>query len=220
MSHKFQNDILASNPASIDVTADDQGSVSGYGAVFGNKDRGGDIILPGAFTKSLAKAQDEGFVPIMAWQHDMAKPVGKWTAIRETAKGLWVEGKFNLKTSLGKDTYQHVLAGDLNGLSIGYTTPKGGREYMGKGVFHLKEVEVWEVSIVSLPMNPAAQIEAVKQIDSKSEAVEFLKNAGLSRKAAQRFAAGGWRAMSNGYDQAKLDRLADTIEQATNKIRS
>lgn len=219
MSQKFQNDILASNPASVDVTADDQGSVSGYGAVFGNQDRGGDVILPGAFTKSLAKARNDGFVPIMAWQHDMAKPIGKWTAIRETAKGLWVEGKFNLKTSLGQDVYQHVLAGDLNGLSIGYTTPKGGREYMGKGVFHLKEVEVWEVSIVSLPMNPAAQIEAVKQIESKSEAVEFLKNAGLSRKAAQRFASGGWSALSAKYDREKIELLAANIDRATQKIR-
>lgn len=216
--HKFQNDILAANaPTGADI--DKKGRIRGYGAATGNVDRGGDMILAGAFTKTLARFKSEG-LPLMCWMHDMAQPIGKWTVAREDQKGLWLEGQLNLETTAGRDAYAHVKAQDVTGLSIGYRTPKGARTYEGKGVFHLKEVDVWEVSVVGNPMNPLATIETVKTIESKSQAIDMLRGAGMSKKAATRFAAGGWSALAGGYDETKLKRLADAMDAATNMMKA
>jgi len=87
----------------------------GYGAVFGNKDLGGDVISPGAFV-GLGDRRVR-----MLRDHDPTKVIGTWESVSQDEKGLRVEGVF-ARTPLGEETMELVSTRALEGLSIGYRT--------------------------------------------------------------------------------------------------
>ena len=94
---------------------DQSGTFSGYGAVFGNTDFGGDMIVPGAFSASLSGHKSAGSMPAMFYEHGApgggpALPVGVWTSMIEDARGLKAEGRL-LDTSMGKDLHIAMKAG-------------------------------------------------------------------------------------------------------------
>lgn len=225
MSSKYETDLRLAPALSLEMKADSNGLIQGYASTFGgDPDRHGDVIAVGAFTKTLQEHQAQGTLPAMLWSHQMETPIGKWVSVEEDRKGLLVSGKINLATDKGREAYEHVKAGDVGAFSIGYIVPDGGRKYLGKGVFEIKQVELAEISLVAVPANVNARITAFKQLSSKAEAVEFLRDAGLSKTAAARFAAGGFNAL-NGDDEFSIDqksatRIAAAIEQATLKLRN
>lgn len=165
------------------------GSFSGYGAVFGNKDAYGDIIAPGAFTKSLADYRAKGRMPAMLWQHDSDKPIGVWTEMREDARGLYVEGRL-LTGDVPKAREAHALlkAGALSGMSIGFL-PQVWEWDEKKDVRTLKEIDLWEVSLVTFPANDEARVadvKAVESIETVKDLERYLREAGgMSRSGAK-----------------------------------
>ena len=220
MTIKYAHHLITAPASSLEVKASASGRIEGYASTFGGEpDRHSDIVLPGAFTKSIERSTSTGEMPVMLWSHMQEQPIGRWTHVAEDSKGLYVEGTFNLKTERGRDAYEHVKAGDAGGLSIGFVTTENGREYAGKGVFHLKEIDLLEVSVVTVPANPLARISGVKNLASKSEAIDMLRECGLSRKAAARFAAGGWNALSGEDHHEKAINLARQIDRAINRVR-
>ncbi|PZX18756.1 hypothetical protein LX81_00449 [Palleronia aestuarii] len=221
MTSKYLNHLITAPASSLEVKASSQGRIEGYASTFGGvPDRHSDVVLPGAFTKSLSlKTAPDGDMPVMLWAHMQERPIGRWTAMQEDSKGLHVEGVLNLSTDGGREAYEHVKAGDAGGLSIGFTVPEGGREYVGQGVFHLKEVEVLEISVVTVPANPLARISGVKALGSKAEAIDMLRECGLSKKAAARFAAGGWHALSGDETHEKAQHVAQAIDRAIQSMR-
>src|ERR1700742_4462086 len=100
----------------------DDGSFSGYASLFGVTDLGGDVVQPGAFTKSL-KSKPAAKVKMLRG-HDTSEPIGVWTSIEEDSKGLKATGQLILDTVKGRETYALLKAGALDGLSIGYRTKK------------------------------------------------------------------------------------------------
>lgn len=164
---------------------------TGYGAVFGNVDAYGDVILPGAFADTLAAAQKSGLWPAMLLQHggwgmgaeDMT-PIGIWTSLAEDGHGLKVEGKF-ADTLRGREAYALLKMQPrpaIDGLSIGYipkdfsqrTKPEEPRRT-------LKKVELLEVSLVTFPANGKARISSVKSLEeivSLRDAETYLREAG------------------------------------------
>ncbi|WP_299837502.1 HK97 family phage prohead protease [uncultured Jannaschia sp.] len=221
MTSKYLNHIITAPASSFEVKANSQGRIEGYASTFGGKpDRHSDVVLPGAFSKSLQqKTAPGGDMPVMLWAHMQERPIGRWTAMQEDSKGLHVEGVLNLSTDGGREAYEHVKAGDAGGLSIGFVVPEGGREYGGEGVFHLKEVELLEISVVAIPANPSARISGVKALGSKAEAIDMLRDCGLSRKAAARFAAGGWNAMTGDDTHEKAQQVVQAIDRAIQSMR-
>lgn len=159
------------------------GVIEGYGAVFGNVDSYGDIILPGAF----ASVGNNGRKVKMLWQHDPSQPIGVWEEVREDVKGLWVKGRILSNIERGRDAIALMQAGAIDGLSIGYRTKdsewKDGNRY-------LKEVELWETSIVTFPANEMAGA-SLKSIETERDLERVLIDCGLSRKAAKAIAAHG-----------------------------
>ncbi|PRX16932.1 prohead peptidase [Orenia metallireducens] len=131
------------------------GIFTGYAAVFGNVDDGGDLIQPGAFTKTLKHNKDRIKI---CWQHDPYSPIGKPIEMKEDKKGLFVKGQIS-NTSLGKDVKILLKDGVINELSIGYDTVK--KEWKD-GVRHLKELKLYEFSPVTWAMNDEALITSVK----------------------------------------------------------
>lgn len=143
----------------------DEGSFTGLGAVYGNVDQGGDVILPGAFKKTLKER--DGEVPLL-WQHDTKEPIGLAT-LTDTKEGLRVEGELVMESPVAQKAYALLKKGVLKGLSIGYDTISDKVE---GGVRYLKELKLWEMSLVTFPMNELALVSDVK---SASDFLELLK---------------------------------------------
>ena len=169
-------------PLEIKELSDD-GSFSGYGSVFGNVDYYGDVVEAGAFTKTLAAK-----MPAMLWQHDSAEPIGVWTKIAEDEKGLYMEGRLLTgKVSRASEAHELLKAGAVKGLSIGYM-PKAwewSKDDSGDSIRHLKEIDLWEVSLVTFPANEAAVVTSVKSLESIRDIEETLREAGFSRSEAK-----------------------------------
>jgi HK97 family phage prohead protease len=166
------------------------GRISGYAATY-DLDRVGDVIIPGAFSKTIKQYQEANRPIRMYFQHDSKELIGAFlpSAMREDAKGLYVEGDINLEVQRGKEIYALAKQGVLSDMSIGYSV----LDFEVNGaVRELKEIELWEISVVSEPANPNAKITAVKSIDELKEIVtklsdleKVLREAGFSRSSAK-----------------------------------
>lgn len=168
-----------------DVTK--SGTFAGYGSVYGNLDQGDDIVMPGAFAESLAEHAAKGRMPAMLWQHKSSEPCGAYTTMREDANGLYVEGKLALKTQRGAEAYELLQMKAISGMSVGFMTRLA--DYDQKtGIRTIKQGDLFEVSLVTFPMNDSARIGSVKTIedinDFKSAERLLRDSGGFSRSEA------------------------------------
>ena len=144
----------------LESSDENTGEFSGYAAVFGNLDDGNDIIEKGAFAKTIAADLDR--IKILALHNSSWLPVGKPLELREDEHGLFIWGKIS-DTSMGRDVMTLLRDGVLGELSIGYDAVDF--EWDGdSGIRHLKEIKLWEVSIVTWAMNDQATIDEVKSM--------------------------------------------------------
>jgi HK97 family phage prohead protease len=121
---------------------------AGYAAIFGRVDRGGDVIRAGAFARSLKR----GTVPLL-WQHDAARPIGRIEYLREDRRGLRVIGRL-----VDRRAAALLKERAVSGLSFGYRV----REAEGEAPRELIDLDLVEVSLVTLPMQPRARVHAVE----------------------------------------------------------
>ena len=122
--------------------------VKGYLSTFGNIDRDGEVMMAGAFSKSIAEFMKN---PVMLGDHTnkIEKMVGSWQVVREDEKGLWVEGTLsNSPSEFMRHTRALVAEGHLRTLSVGGFMAHKGHEIV--------EVAVFEGSLVPIPANPKA----------------------------------------------------------------
>lgn len=138
------------------VTLAEGFAISGYASVFGAGDLGGDVVMPGAYGRSLARLKAEGRQVKMLWQHDATQPIGVWDEVAEDGRGLFVRGRILADVARGREAAALVAAGAIDGLSIGYRTVMSDKD--GKGRRRLHEVDLWEVSLVTFPMLPQARV--------------------------------------------------------------
>lgn len=141
--------------------ADDNGEIVGYGAVYGVVDRGQDMIVAGAFANSLKENRSIK----MLFQHNPSDVIGVWTDVVEDDSGLMVIGKL-ADTPRGQEIRELLKMKAVDGLSIGYRTKQS--HYNADGVRVITEAELWEVSVVTFPMNESAGVTSVKQYDELS----------------------------------------------------
>lgn len=152
--------------------AGDDGAIEGKAWDFTTPDRIGDMIEPAAFRKAA-------FPLPMLFGHDQNDPVGIWTEAAEAKGGFMMKGRLLIE-DLGRarEVRALVKAGAVKGLSIGFTTkkavsrPGGGRT--------IKDLELHEVSLVTLPMHPGARVTSAK---SAVEAMRLV--AAINRATAQ-----------------------------------
>lgn len=203
----------------IKATGDD-GTIEGYGSVFGVLDSYDDVIIPGAFTASLADHKRAGTMPAMLWQHDPDDPIGVWTEMAEDAKGLRVKGQLCLETSCGKEAYALLKMGALKGLSIGFMS-KAWEYDTGTNVRTLTQVDLWEVSLVTFPANQASNVTQVKtttapdDIVAPKDAERILRDAGFSKADALAFVS---RVMRLGEERSESAKSTARAVQASARI--
>lgn len=152
----------------------------GYASTFNNKDQGNDIILPGAFEKTINK-----FMPKLLWQHNTKEPLGIFTEIIEDEKGLYIEGKMPKADTFVKGrVIPQMKAGSINSMSIGFSLwgKDGDFDVENQGdcenrVRKIKRLTLWEISLVTIPMNPKAKITNYKNYADNNifELIESVK---------------------------------------------
>lgn len=209
-----------------------EGSFSGLASTFGEVDLGGDTIARGAFAESLKEWRRRKSLPPMLWMHDPTTIIGKWTAVKESDTGLEVQGELIRDLPKGAEAYALLKHGALRGMSIGYRIPKGGAAEPRKNSQArrlLKQIDLMEISLVSIPMNPSAQVQSVKAMTDEDfadlkheiEAVLTKRGAGLlSRSEARTLLGGGWdalKAMRGAGDAG--DNAADHFRRLIETLR-
>lgn len=171
---------------------EDDGVFEGFGSIFGNVDSYKEIVAPGAFAESLAGWKAAGRLPPVLWQHRSGEPIGPYLSMEEQPIGLHVKGKLLVDdVQRAKEARALMKAKAVNGLSIGFVTREDSYDRV-TGIRTLKKVDLWEVSVVTFPANPAAQISSVKSaidaIQTVRDAEAFLRDAGrLSNTQAAAF---------------------------------
>ena len=140
---------------------EDYCSVTGYAAHYNSVDLGGDKIVPGAFSNDLKM---NGNTRTCLWQHDSKQPIGKNTFM-DMMTALSVTSRLPKDDDLVKGrVLPQLKAGSLGGYSIGYETVKSDMETDGNNRIRvLKECNLFETSLVSIPMNPKAVILSVSK---------------------------------------------------------
>lgn len=193
----------------------EDGTFEGYGSVFNIVDGGDDIVLPGAFTESLAAQKAAGRLPAMLWQHRQSEPMGVYTSMEEDAVGLKVVGQLALKTARGAEAYELMKMGALSGMSIGYVTRDDSWDRV-TGVRSLKKLDLYEVSLVTFPMNDASRVSSVKSIETLNtirDAEDFLRESGLSRSAAVAFIARVKGLGPRDADEGEMQQIVDALKR-------
>jgi HK97 family phage prohead protease len=138
-------------------------TLEGHAAVFGNVDLVGDRIIGGAFRKTLS---ERGSKVGLLWQHDIHEPIGRPVELREDERGLFIKAVIS-DTRRGQDALALLRDNAIKGLSIGYDSLPGGTEFVtenGKSIRLLKEVRLWEISLVTMPANEEAGVTALKDV--------------------------------------------------------
>jgi HK97 family phage prohead protease len=181
------------------------GTFSGYGSVFDTLDSYKEVVARGAFKTSLSKWSAKGRLPPLLWQHDQSQPIGIYTKMEEDEHGLRVEGRL-LKDDVRQaaEAYALLKAGALSGLSIGFFTKADAWDDKRR-VRTLSEIDLVEISLVTVPANPDARIESVKAAEAITTIREFegfLREHGFSNAKAKAIAATGFRSADAAEDTA------------------
>lgn len=177
----------------------EDGFFSGYASVFGVKDSYDDIVIKGAFVQSLNNWQARGKMPPVLWQHNRGEVIGVWHKLYEDEHGLYGEGQLFINDiAKAKEAHTLLKYGAIDGLSIGYSLDKWAFDEE-KQAYELLEIDLKEISIVTMPANEASRIDAVKtvleqgQLPTLSEFEKFLREAGFSKSQAVTIASHGLR---------------------------
>lgn len=206
----------------------DDGTFEGYGSVFGVMDSYRDIVLPGAFAKTLSDHRQRDSMPALLWQHRSDEPIGVWEDMREDDHGLFARGRLALDTQRGKEAHSLLKMGALKGLSIGYAVPADGAEWDEDAeVLKLSEIDLWETSLVTFPANREAQVTQVRQALEEGtyptvrEMEHWLmRDAGFSRDDAQTVINKGFKALvtrdaGGEFDPEALSILKKLIKEGS-----
>jgi HK97 family phage prohead protease len=200
--------------------AGDDGTVEGYGSVFGVRDNYDDVIAKGAFVQSLKDHKAAGTMPAMLWQHDADKPIGVWTEMVEDEKGLRIKGQLAMETVKGKEAHALLKMGAINGLSIGFMSKQWAYDRETE-VRTLTEIDLWEVSLVTFPANEKARVTNVKSADelqAPKDAEKVLRDAGFSKSDATAFVSRVMRMGEERSDSANSTAVA--MKAADRLLRS
>ena len=204
----------------------DNGEFEGYASLFNREDLGHDVISPGAFRDSLAMRQPNAVK--MLFQHDPAQPIGVWDDLHEDAKGLYARGHLMTDVVRAREVLSLMRVGALDGLSIGFKAGKGRRDPR-TGVRRIDKIDLWEISVVTFPMQPDARVSAVKRapfegrLPTERDFERWLtREAGLSRgqaRAVLRDGFKGLKALRDGVGRISGDaEVAARILASTQRL--
>ena len=199
--------------------SDEYFTFEGYASTFGNVDLGDDVIVQGAFKESLKR---NSTVPIL-WQHSMDEPIGTSLSVLEDEKGLYIKGRLPKEDSLVKERVMpQMRVGSIKEMSIGFYV----KDYELKGdLRYLKEIDLFEVSLVTKAMNPMAKVSDFKSMESLKDVEHTLKKVGFSNTEAKALIS-KVKEFSNQRDaeekevqrDAEIKKMTDNLESVKSEI--
>ena len=199
----------------LEIKAGADGAFSGYGSVFGVVDTYNEIVAPGAFVGSIAARKRP--LPVL-WQHRTDSPIGVYDEVTEDSKGLFVKGRLLVKdVALAAEAHALMKAGAVTGLSIGYWTRESSFDEK-TGVRTLTRLDLEEVSIVTMPANDEARVDAVKlklahgSMPTLPEFERVLREVGFSRSQAATIASHGYKHILSDSGPANSTAARDLVE--------
>lgn len=218
--------------------------IKGIASSFGNTDRAGDIIEPGAFKKTIKLMKEGKRQVVFLNQHRMDQPIGVVDSLKEVGDEVHFEGRLAREHSIVKDMLALLKMKALHSVSIGFNIVDS--EMDNDGIRTIKEVDLWELSIVTIPANEKAKITSVKKdeenpvekdekiidaikaesIGTKKEYEQMLKDTGVFTKKAYITLASRFKEDSNqsdsGSEEKKRSDSVDDIKllmEAINKTK-
>jgi len=173
---------IKSFPFEVKATAEENNifTFEGYASTFNNIDHGDDVVIRGAFSNSLAKNSQ---VPIL-WQHQMSEVIGVSVQLYEDDKGLFIKGNLPKDDTLvsGRIIPQ-MKVGSIKEMSIGFFTKN--YDMAKDGIRLLKEIDLFEVSLVTKAMNSRALVTGFKSFETLRDIEQTLKDNGFSNTEAK-----------------------------------
>jgi len=151
-----------------------------YFSSFGNKDSDGDILMKGAFTKTIK----ENFSRIKhLYNHSKIQSPGVIKELHEDEHGAYAVSQL-IPTTLGKDILIEYEHGVITEHSMGFQTIKD-REDKAKGAVEIMEVKLWEVSSLTAwganHLTPVIGVKEDEQIEALMKSIEdILHNSNIS----------------------------------------
>lgn len=186
----------------------EDGTFTGYGSVFGNLDSYREIVAPGAFADSLKSIKESGDPLPALWQHNSDEPIGGYDVLEEDDHGLKVEGwLMHQEIQRAREAYALMKRRVVKGMSIGYYVLADSYDEKER-IRTLTKLELVEISIVTFPANPEAQVDAVKakllrgDLPTLREFEKVLREQGYSKALAEKIAAGGYKQLLSQGDPA------------------
>lgn len=193
-----------------------EGQFEGYLSVFNQVDDGGDMIMPGAYTKTLQNRKR----PVHLKDNHSKDVVGIWLDLAPDDYGLYGKGEFTPGHSIAQDRYASMKHGAMTGLSIGYRVSPGGAKSVN-GVRQLSDLVLIEGSVVYDPMEVDAQVSMVKSIQTDFSDLLTVRDFeghmrdayGLSKKGSARFIAQFKDVLRDEVTDTKAQQIAEAIKQ-------
>lgn len=158
-------------PVKIKAGPDDglgEGQFSAYASVFGNVDSYGDIVVKGAFEKDLARWEESGNPIPLLFGHNMSDPdynLGQVLTAAEDDHGLLVTAQLDLENPKAMQVYRMLKGRRINQMSYAYDVVDEGEvdtESDGVKANELRELKLYEISVVTIGANQETEVLAVK----------------------------------------------------------
>jgi hypothetical protein len=216
-------------PVKIKAGPDDgmaEGQFSAYASVFGNVDSYGDVVVKGAFEKDLARWEESGNPIPLLFGHNMSDPdynLGHVVSAVEDDHGLLVTAQLDLENPKAMQTYRMLKGRRINQMSFAYDVlDEDEVETAGVKANELRELKLYEVSVVTIGANQETEVLAVKTAaaallsGTKAGRTISAKNEGELRKAHE--AIGNVLASIGGDDdQEKASGSAEAKSDASDE---
>ena len=160
--------VLTKDAGAPPVTMEASGTVAGYASTFDREpDSYGDVVAKGAFKRTLAEWRAVGKPIPLLYGHNTDDPmhnIGRVTEAREDARGLYVEAEFDVDNPIAQYARKLAAEGRLYQFSFGYDVRDYGPVTLADGtrVNELRDIDLYEVSLVQVPANQHAVITDVK----------------------------------------------------------
>lgn len=203
---------------SFEIKADDAGTISGYFSTYDRiPDSYGDIIAPGAFANTIKARKESGHPFPLAWNHDLDQIIGTVDPedIKETEKGPLMTASF-FSTPLAQEKREIVKSGAVYQFSYAYNVLDWAPVELEDGTKanELREIELFEISIVPIPANQRAVMTEVKagrrnsekDADAIKEAITLLQGVLGELEGADE--------PEDGEDEAKANTAVEEPEQS------
>lgn len=203
----------------------EDGTIEGWGSIYGNKDAYGDVVLQGAYDKSLI---DNPITNVkMLWQHKSDQPIGKWDEAITAGKGLYLKGRILVNRGIEEadKAYTLVKEGIVDGLSIGYQIKEHVWDSKTE-TLNLVELALKETSLVTFPANELSLITEIKSIEGlaifKRDIEGILRDGGLSKKEALAIISHGVKcnleSQSDSDDSDELKGISEMFKKTVSEM--